>query len=56
MYNCIVCYNDNCKHHCGNSGCELAIITIGECGCLDFEEVDIYKEVEGFSRESKSNV
>ena len=50
MTNCIVCYNDSCRH-CSGTGCMAAVVEIGSDGnCLTYEEIDIYKEVEGFSR------
>lgn len=55
MENTILCHRTNCKYNNCKS-CGVAIIEIGESGCLDFEEIDIYKEVEGFSRESESNI
>ena len=51
MENTILCHNTNCKHN-SCRGCQVAIIEIGTDGrCMDFEEIDIYKEVEGFSRD-----
>lgn len=56
MTNCIVCYNHLCKHKETN-GCTAAVVEIGSDGnCLTYEEKDIYKEVEGFGRESKSDI
>ena len=50
MENTILCHRTNCKHN-NCKGCDVAIIEIGDCGCIDFEEKNIYKEVEGFSRD-----
>ena len=56
MENTVLCHRTNCKYN-DCKGCGVAIIEIGVDGtCLDFEEIDIYKEVEGFSRESESNI
>ncbi len=56
MTSCIVCYNHLCKYKRVN-GCTASIVAIGSDGnCLTYEEKDIYKEVEGFKRESESNV
>ena len=52
MNTAIKCYNTKCKfnHSCWCFPTEQ--ITIGTDGsCLSYEEIDIYKEVEGFSRE-----
>lgn len=50
MANCIVCYNDSCKH-CSGTGCMAAVVEVGYGGsCLTYEEIDIYKEVEESSR------
>ena len=51
MDNSIICFRNNCRFNRGFC-CEAEVIEIGADGnCLDFEEKDIYKEVEGFSRD-----
>ena len=51
MENTVLCHRTNCKYN-DCKGCGVAIIEIGADGnCFDFEEKDIYKEVEGFSRD-----
>ena len=55
MDNSIICFRESCRFNSGFC-CEAEVVEIGEAGCLDFEEKDIYKEVEGLSRESESNV
>ena len=46
MTNCIVCYNNSCKH-CKGTACEVAVVEVGYGGsCLTYEEIDIYKEAE----------
>ena len=56
MENTVLCHRTNCKYN-NCKGCGVAIIEIGTDGtCLDFEEIDIYKEVEGFSRDDNTCV
>ncbi len=56
MANIYVCFNHTCKYKKANA-CTCAGVEISSDGhCLTYEEKDIYKEVEGFSRESKSNI
>ena len=55
METTIVCYRMDCKHN-ERHVCGLAVVAIDSCGCCDYEEKDIYKEVEGFSRESESDI
>lgn len=50
MENTILCNRTNCIHNNCKS-CDVALIEIGERGCMDFREIDIYEEVEGFSRD-----
>ena len=51
------CWNDKCEYNRGGCYCDAEDIEIGTSGSCDtFVEKDIYKEVEGFSRESKSNI
>lgn len=55
MMPCIVCYNTNCKYNYNHS-CKAAKIEVGtDCRCLIREPKDIYKEVEGFSRDGQAD-
>ena len=56
MGHIIICNRTYCKHNMCK-GCACSIVELDIDGtCMFFEEPDIYKEVEGFSRESESNV
>lgn len=45
------CWNDRCEYNCNGCYCDAPEVEIGTDGsCLTFEEKDIYKEVDGFSR------
>ena len=47
------CWNDKCAYSCDGCYCDAVEVMIGTDGsCLTFEEKDIYREVEGFSRET----
>ena len=52
----IICNRTDCKYNACKS-CECDIVELDIDGtCMFFEEKDIYKEVEGFGRESESNI
>ena len=54
LNNCIVCSNTKCRHNSGLS-CIAAVVELSYDGtCLTSEEIDIYKEVEGFSRDENA--
>ena len=55
MGHIIICNRTSCKYNACKC-CELDIIEIDDFGCANYEEIDIYEEVEGFSREIKSNI
>ena len=49
----IVCNRTACKYnHC--KCCDLDIIEIDDSGCASYTEIDVYKEVEGFSRDEQN--
>lgn len=50
MDNTIVCYRMNCKYN-ERHRCSKITVVIDEEGCFHFDEIDIYKEAEGFSRD-----
>ena len=51
MPNIRTCWNDKCEFNCGGCYCDALEVVIDTYGsCATFEEKDIYKEVEGFSR------
>lgn len=52
--NSIICFRENCRFNSGFC-CEAEVIEISDTGCLDFEEIDIYKDVEGFSRDRQAD-
>jgi hypothetical protein len=48
------CWNDRCEYSCNGCYCYAPEVEIGTDGsCLTFEEKDIYREVEGLSRDDK---
>lgn len=51
----IICNRTDCKYN-NCRCCDLDIVEIDDLGCVSYEEIDIYKEVEGFSRETESNI
>ena len=54
MGHIIICNKTDCKYNTCRS-CECDIVELDIDGtCMYFEEIDIYKEVEGFSRDEKS--
>ena len=53
----ISCCNIDCEYNHRGHSCHADDVEIDFDGtCLTFEQKDIYKEVEGFNRESESNV
>lgn len=51
MYNCIVCSNTKCSYNSGLA-CAAAVVELSYDGtCLTYDEIDIYKEIEEFSRD-----
>lgn len=51
----IVCSNTMCKYNSGLS-CTAAVVEVGwKHNCITYEEIDIYKEVEEFSRDGQAD-
>lgn len=51
------CWRSECEHNYGGCYCNTDEIELDSFGqCMTYCEKDIYREVEGFSRESKSNI
>ena len=48
----VKCWNTKCKNNGANCCCKASGVEITVDGSCDtYEEIDIYKEVEGFSRD-----